>query len=162
MDISSPSNNTSRRGHTPKKYASPGNSQLHLTALPRFHPANYNSTSTMSTAAGSSDTYPNPSLSPRNSARGFDADQRQLSYYHQHLLAQSTMGANTANVNGKKPSSPKLVPLAGSPGPVTPLELEGENYLSAGSSNANNSPSVDAILHEDSKRRMDPSRRSNS
>jgi hypothetical protein len=161
MDISQ-SNNASRRGHAPSTYASPGNSQLHLNALPRFHPANYNSASSITTTAGSSDAYPSQPLSPRSSARYLDPDQRQLSYYHQHLVEQSTMGANAVNANGKKPSSPKLAPVPGSPGPVTPLELEGENYLSAGTSSTKSSPSVEAILHQDAKRRMDPTRRSNS
>jgi len=108
------------------------------------------------TPAGSGFTSPSPSaLSPR---RFFDPEQRQLSYYHQHLLAQSTM-ASGASVSNKKPASPKLAPLAGSPGPVTPLELDGEGYLTAGG-NGNKSPlSVDALIAQESKRRSDLSPR---
>jgi hypothetical protein len=157
MEVSSPSEKCRRR---PK----PANaaSQLHLTSLPRFHPANYNNSTSSSMDTTPNSLSPNPSLSPRTTVRYFDPDQRQqLSYYHQHLLAQSTMGTNStsANTSGKKPSSPKLVPITGSPGPVTPLELEGDNYIVAGTKS---SPTVDSVLREDAKRRGDSTRRINS
>ena len=45
------------------------------------------------------------------------------------------MSATRGVAGNKKPDSPKLQPLAGSPGPVTPLELEGAKeggYLMVG------------------------------
>jgi len=117
----------------------------------------------MSTTPNSSSTSPNPPLSPPASARYLDPEQRQLSYYHQHLLAQSAVGAAAGtSATGKKPVSPKLAPLPGSPGPVTPLELEGDNYLTAGTASAKSTLSVDAIIREESKRRGDISPRRTS
>jgi hypothetical protein len=58
--------------------------------------------------------------------------------YHQHLLAQIAAPppqiAVTASSSSPaaRPESPKLVPRAGSPGPVTPLELaDAEGYMGA-------------------------------
>jgi len=55
----------------------------------------------------------------------------QREYYNQHV----THKRQSFNPNNPNPTSPKLMPLAGSPGPVTPLELEveAESYLTAGS-----------------------------
>jgi hypothetical protein len=47
------------------------------------------------------------------------------------------------------------MPLAGSPGPVTPLELEADNYLAAGSgslSSAAQAEYVDKLIREQSAR----------
>lgn len=61
--------------------------------------------------------------------------------------------SNGASGSNKKPVSPKLAPLAGSPGPVTPLELDGESYLTAGANGSKSPLSVDAIIAQESKRR---------
>jgi hypothetical protein len=121
----------------------------------------------MSTTPGSSLASPNVSVSPSRGSGGserfFDPEQRELSYYHQHLLAQSAMTNISNTTNGKKPDSPKLMPLTGSPGPVTPLELEGESYLSAGASGNKSPLSIEALIREEAKRHGDMSpQRSNS
>jgi len=149
------------RGPKPNPYttsSSGSSSSLRLSSLPRFHPANYNSSnsSMANTPSGSNLTSPtSSSLSPR---RFFDPEQRQLSYYHQHLLAQSTM-TNGVSGGNTKPASPKLAPLAGSPGPVTPLELDGESYLTAGGTGSKSPLSVDTIIAKESKRRGEMSPR---
>jgi len=142
-----PSTQPRRHGPKPTPYGSSPSSQLHLSSLPRFHPANYKSTSSsMAASPSSSVTSPN--------------DQRHLSYYHQHLVAQASMATSPAGALGKKPLSPKLAPLMGSPGPVTPLELDGDSYMTAGASSKKSSlASVDAIIREKAKRHGDASPR---
>jgi hypothetical protein len=129
---------------------------LRLVGLPRFHPAAYNNPS--STAGASSGASSTSSSSASIASTGQTQDHHeqqqqqqqqagQLAYYHQHLLAQiapppqisiTASSAGSAASGGSqqralRPESPKLVPRAGSPGPVTPLELaETEGYMSAG------------------------------
>jgi hypothetical protein len=141
------------RGPKPNQYStssmsSGSASSLRLSSLPRFHPANYNSTNSSITNSPNGSVIASPMSSNISPRKVFDPDQRQLSYYHQHLLAQST-----ASGNNKKPVSPKLAPLAGSPGPVTPLELDGENYLTAGAKGSKSPLSVNALIAQESKRR---------
>lgn len=51
-----------------------------------------------------------------------------------------------------KPTSPRLLPL-GSPGPVTPLELEGaDGYLTAGVKTDNASSHVDKLIRDEARR----------
>lgn len=113
-----------------------GNSQrranttsLKLPSLPRYHPANFpsNHSSAQTTPDTASLGSPQAPLSPR-------AHQRVVSDAQKHLLAyQREMISRAQSPGGMdKPVSPKLEPL-GSPGPVTPLELEGDGgYLLAG------------------------------
>jgi hypothetical protein len=65
--------------------------------------------------------------------------------------------AHKRNASGnQKPTSPRLMPMAGSPGPVTPLELEADNYLAAGSSATSGiaqSDYVDQLIREEATRR---------
>ncbi|KAI1212811.1 uncharacterized protein F4807DRAFT_414645 [Annulohypoxylon truncatum] len=72
--------------------------------------------------------------------------KRRLQQYQRDMIAQATIALNGGNVNAatmsslrsigftsmSKPSKPRLAPL-GSPGPVTPMELEGseDGYLGA-------------------------------
>jgi hypothetical protein len=79
---------------------------------------------------------------PRNES---DA-KRRLQQYQRDMIAQATRAINGGNINQAtlsslrslglsnmgKPDKPRLVPL-GSPGPVTPMELEGsdDGYLAA-------------------------------
>ncbi|KAI1101448.1 hypothetical protein F4804DRAFT_11659 [Jackrogersella minutella] len=72
--------------------------------------------------------------------------KRRLQQYQRDMIAQATLALNGGNVNAatisslrtigftsmSKPSKPRLAPL-GSPGPVTPMELEGseDGYLGA-------------------------------
>lgn len=87
--------------------------------------------------------------------------QRQL-----YLFQRETLAANSAFVPAirDKPISPRLVPL-GSPGPVTPLELEGqEGYLMAGvrasgrSDSVRSADLVEKLIEEESRRSIDPSK----
>ncbi len=62
--------------------------------------------------------------------------QKQL-YFHQRGFLTASTG---------KPTSPRLQPL-GSPGPVTPLELEGdEGYLVAGARSINNATTPSDVV----------------
>jgi hypothetical protein len=74
--------------------------------------------------------------------------QKHLLMYQQQSVAARTVGEN-------KPVSPRLVPL-GSPGPVTPLELEQkEGYLLAGASQSGVAAPADLVerlIREESRR----------
>lgn len=60
--------------------------------------------------------------------------QKQLYFNQRELLSASIRGSSAGQAG--KPVSPRLEPL-GSPGPVTPLELEREEgYLLAGARNS--------------------------
>lgn len=103
-----------------------GNS-LRLPSLPRFHPANYPSShSSMQNTPDGEDSAVGP-LSPRTHQRMYSDAQKQLYLYHTSSIA----AARAVSPLAEKPLSPRLAPL-GSPGPVTPFELEAEEYLAAG------------------------------
>jgi len=157
--MDNPNSPKSKSRPRPNQTASAASSSLHLSSLPRFHPAAYSASSskTNTPATGSNATSPHVTgayggpLSPKNAARFLDSTQRQhLSYYQQHLL-QASLGATNSTTSGQKPQSPKLQPSAGSPGPVTPLELEDEmgGYFNAGRKSPLN---VDALIREEKKR----------
>lgn len=100
---------------------------LHLTSLPRFHPANYQSAESSHAAIhrGARSSVPQ--------RQGSEASQ-QLHQYRRDLVDSATMSARSLlSPKLSKPSPPRLHPL-GSPGPVTPLMLEGQDdYLMGGS-----------------------------
>lgn len=127
-------------------------------ALPRFHPANYPTSSPApSSSAAPSTSFssftssdaaalaPSGPLSPRtsNQLRQYSEAQRQLFLHHRELvnLNRTNASANSSNLpspgwRSSRPASPHLRPM-GSPGPITPLELELEadrddDYLLAG------------------------------
>lgn len=116
-----------RRGHD---LTSPGS--LTLPSLPRFHPANFPSQgSSPSNTPLSGPNSPQPPMSPRSQQKNYSEAQKQLYTYQRELLSSIS---RTNRSNSKKPASPRLIPV-GSPGPITPLELEGESggdYLTAG------------------------------
>lgn len=70
-------------------------------------------------------------------------------YHHQSVAARTNGNAEN------KPVSPRLAPL-GSPGPVTPLELEQkEGYLLAGANQngtAESADLVDRLIREETRR----------
>jgi hypothetical protein len=70
------------------------------------------------------------------------------------------MGTRTPTATGTKPASPRLIP-AGSPGPVTPLELENQanDYLMAGSAATAGTQGdlVERLIREERKRSGQPS-----
>jgi hypothetical protein len=118
----------------PSRQNSGDPSELRLPGLPRFHPANFPSShSSLSATPGSGINSPQQPMSPRSQQRQFSEAQRQLYAYQLELLAAAGKGFLTP---AAKPTSPRLAPC-GSPGPVTPLELEGDGYLVAGSSSPN-------------------------
>ena len=139
---------------------------LHLPGLPRFHPANYSTgsstlastsiyvsaTSSTATSPPSNPNSPQPTAAamqpprPQYHARQYSdaqrplyAHQRELMSLNQYAARSSQPTSPSANVNRsspRSPRSPRLHPL-GSPGPVTPLELEGQQqqrdgYIFAG------------------------------
>ncbi|MCJ1268699.1 hypothetical protein MMC22_008587 [Lobaria immixta] len=106
---------------------------MHLTSLPRFHPANYPSAESSPTATHRA------SRSSVQQRQGSEASQ-QLHQYQRDLVASATMSARSLlSPNLSKPSPPRLHPL-GSPGPVTPLMLEGQDdYLMGGSATSSRS-----------------------
>ncbi|KAK5124693.1 hypothetical protein LTR85_001406 [Meristemomyces frigidus] len=105
------------------------NASLKLPSLPRFHPANFPSAHSSLQVTPDGVASPQGPVSPR-------AHQRMLSDAQKHLYAYQREVVSAARASspgpGDRPISPKLAPL-GSPGPVTPLELECEDgYLVAG------------------------------
>lgn len=147
-----------------------GNSQLNLPGLPRFHPANFASQhSSAAQTPGSGVTSPQPPTSPRSNQRQFSDAQRQLYLYQRELVAQASRGVRGAApsggaTSGAEPHGPRLIP-AGSPGPVTPLELEGQaDYLAAGVraqtpglDEAAQADLVNRLIQEETARRADVS-----
>jgi hypothetical protein len=163
-----PQQEKSHRRVQQAQYHTTGGS-FQLESLPRFHPAAYTSSNSSSRTSTPNSACPTPGpLSARSQSR-IQEPQRHLSVYHQTLLAQyaardfaaaggSPGSPQHLNVN-YKPPSPKLLPL-GSPGAVTPLELEGDNYLSAGGpSGQQDRLSVDSYIQKEAKRSGDVSPR---
>lgn len=97
-----------------------------LPALPRFHPANF--PSNQSSAVGTPTSGPTSPTPPALSQQKLYTDaQKQLFIYRETLA-----GRASSTLLKDEPISPKLAP-AGSPGPVTPFELEeADGYLGAG------------------------------
>lgn len=96
----------------------------------KYHPSHYkapnmtsNQTSpskkaNMGLASGS------PIPQPMGGPGGADSIKKKLLQYQQDMREQAAMAARL-QVPVRQPRSPKLLPL-GSPGPVTPWELDGE------------------------------------
>ncbi|KAI4190021.1 MAG: hypothetical protein LQ346_004997 [Caloplaca aetnensis] len=114
---------------------------LAIPLLPPFHPANYESRKSTPRNAR-----------PINSAHGRQVSdaQKKLHKYQRELVinATRTFGGSTTKSPLPRPTSPRLNPL-GSPGPVTPLRLEGESdYFLAGCGTASPSASKDSERSE--------------
>jgi len=72
--------------------------------------------------------------------------------YQQQLVANA---ARQARGPAHNPSSPRLNPLD-SPGPVTPMELEGAGgYLTVGVASNDAASHVDKLIREEARRRGD-------
>ena len=86
--------------------------------------------------------------------------QKQL-YFNQRETLSAAAKGNSPGQAGK-PVSPRLAPL-GSPGPVTPLELENdEGYLVAGARSSGKDASaprelVDKLIRDELRRQRAPS-----
>ncbi|KAF2643910.1 hypothetical protein P280DRAFT_477354 [Massarina eburnea CBS 473.64] len=125
---------------------------LRLPQLPRFHPANFASSQNSSAAGtpGTGPSSPQPPLSPRAHQKQYSDIQRQMYAYQQQLMANA---ARQARGPTAKPTSPRLNPLE-SPGPVTPMELEGaDGYLTARMGSSDASSHVDKLIREEARRR---------
>jgi hypothetical protein len=121
-----------------------------LPNLPRFHPANFPSSySSLAVTPSSSITNPQPPSSPRSQQRQISEAQKQLYAYQREVLSRPATWQSTS----VKPASPRLAPCA-SPGAVTPLELEGENYFVAGSTSSNKKQSdyVEKVIRDEAAR----------
>lgn len=105
--------------------------KLKLSSLPRFHPANYELSSS---GVGPAHRLSRPGTARPHLRQVSDA-QKKLQQYQRDVVASATRAASLA-LSPKTPVNPapaRLIPL-GSPGPVTPLALEsGGDYLLAGS-----------------------------
>jgi len=104
--------------------------KLKLNSLPRFHPANYESSSS---SADATHRLSRPGATQPHHRHVSDA-QKKLQQYQRDVVANATRAASLA-LSPKTPVNPtpaRLNPL-GSPGPVTPFALEsGGDYLLAG------------------------------
>ena len=132
---------------------------LRLPPLPRFHPAAYESASLENTAHT-----PRKSR-PSAHGRQYSDAKQQIHRYQRDIVANATRAARlTLSPKAtQSPSSPRLHPI-GSPGPVTPLALEGEiDYLMARdtgspSSKNNGRDLVESLLQKENERRAHPRR----
>ncbi|KAF1962266.1 hypothetical protein CC80DRAFT_512524 [Byssothecium circinans] len=119
----------------------------------RFHPANFTSpNSSTAPTPGTGPNSPQPPLSPRAHQKQYTDVQRQMYTYQQQIMANA---ARQARGPIAKPTSPRLSPLE-SPGPVTPMELEGaDGYLTAHMKSNDAASHVDKLIREEARRRGD-------
>ncbi|ORY67450.1 uncharacterized protein BCR38DRAFT_158463 [Pseudomassariella vexata] len=112
--------------------------------------------------------------SPLGHSRNESEAKRRLQQYQRDMIAQATLVLNSGNINAAglnasslrnmgfnsvatKPSKPRLAPL-GSPGPVTPMDLESgdDGYLGARVPGSNEAAQVEEIaraIRADGERR---------
>ncbi|KAF2757726.1 hypothetical protein EJ05DRAFT_398700 [Pseudovirgaria hyperparasitica] len=136
--------------------------QLKLPSLPRFHPANFpsNQNSSASNTPPTVSNTPTAPVSPRMQHKQYSDAQRQLYIYQRELIAANAR--NHKSADGPDPASPRLCPL-GSPGPVTPLELEQQQhaggYFLAGTgappTKTSQNDLVEKLIREEAQRRGD-------
>ncbi|KAF2725850.1 hypothetical protein K431DRAFT_214630 [Polychaeton citri CBS 116435] len=150
----SPRNMHSRAGNGQRRA---NTNSLKLPSLPRFHPANYPSAhSSLQVTPDSGFSSPQPPMSPRTHQRMYSDAQKQLYFLQRESIVAAARSASPVMM--EKPDSPRLAPM-GSPGPVTPLELETEaGYLVAGVHSATRggiSPNeiVEGFIQEEATRR---------
>ena len=118
---------------------------LNIPNLPPFHPANYESSSRGSRPSSSSH------------GRQFSDAQQKLHQYQRDVVVNASRAASrTAAISPRpRPTPPRLHPL-GSPGPVTPLMLEGHSdYLLAGSGGSQEGHAIVERLINGEKDRID-------
>ncbi|KAK8067849.1 hypothetical protein PG996_006961 [Apiospora saccharicola] len=114
--------------------------------------------------------------SPMGHSRNESEAKRRLQQYQRDMIAQATLALNGGNVNAaalnaiqlrnmgftsvtkpNKPNKPRLEPL-GSPGPVTPMELESadDGYIGARVASSGDSAQIEEIaraIREDEERK---------
>ncbi|KAL8745758.1 MAG: hypothetical protein Q9190_002138 [Brigantiaea leucoxantha] len=135
---------------------------LHIPNLPPFHPANFES-------RGKSPRTSHTASASAAHARQLSDAQHKLQQYQRDIVMSATRAAGRSPLSPapiNKPSPPRLHPL-GSPGPVTPLMLEGgEDYLIAGlggtpsprGKDKNRQELLEKLLGEEHDRRRYPER----
>ncbi|PGH04820.1 hypothetical protein GX51_03306 [Blastomyces parvus] len=108
---------------------------IHLGNLPRFHPAVYQSASNAPHNQPPSPLQQRPAQPYRIPSGSRDA--LALLQYRDLVAGVTLTPRGSSTSAGTKPSKPRLDPL-GSPGPVTPLALEGDEggYFVAGASSS--------------------------
>lgn len=98
----------------------------------KYHPSNYKNSGTTTAVTSAPGTQMSvPTFLPNTSNSAKDI-RKKLQQYQRDMVEQAALAARLS-VPGREPISPRLGPL-GSPGPVTPWELDGENdgYLERG------------------------------
>ncbi|KAI0012013.1 hypothetical protein F4779DRAFT_635089 [Xylariaceae sp. FL0662B] len=158
-----PDSESNSRSNTPVASYMPTGAQDSPLPMGKYYPSNYVKRKEEKKGSQSSRPLSADSASPIGSksesqvptirdspttghARNESEAKRRLQQYQRDMIAQATLALNGGNVNAatlnslrtmgfssmSKPSKPRLVPL-GSPGPVTPMELEGsgDGYLGA-------------------------------
>jgi hypothetical protein len=96
--------------------------------LGKYHPSNYKNKSSPADKLA-----PLTTIAPSqpHHARKKSDITKKLQQYQRDMVEQAALAGRMA-FPGARPISPRLLPL-GSPGPVTPMELEeGDGYLGAG------------------------------
>ncbi|KAL8692124.1 MAG: hypothetical protein Q9218_002792 [Villophora microphyllina] len=114
---------------------------LVIPSLPPYHPANYELQKSSTQASHSSSS---------SHGRQLSAAQKKLQRYQRELIvnATRTVSRPSAKIPMRGPSSPRLDPLS-SPGPITPLALEGQSDYFLGEPNARSS-----AVKDDDRREM--------
>ncbi|KAI1080480.1 hypothetical protein F5B20DRAFT_580147 [Whalleya microplaca] len=183
-----PGSESNSRSNTPVASYMPTGAQDSPLPMGKYYPSNYakrkeekrsnQSSRTPSVDSGSpigsksENQVPSVRDSPTLAhSRNESEAKRRLQQYQRDMIAQATLALNGGNVNAAtlsslrtmgfssmpKPSKPRLVPL-GSPGPVTPMELEGsgDGYLGArGSADAQAEEIARAIRAEEERKRRE-------
>lgn len=80
------------------------------------------------------------STSPPHARKKSEA-QRKIQQYQRDMIEQATAASRLINNSVTKPPSARLMPL-GSPGPVTPMALEGANDYMFSNASSNAMPSA--------------------
>ena len=130
----SPTMNPSARPISPqparlRARQSPKNSKsMRIGELPRYHPLAFESPNE---TPGTNDTRPTSPIFVQSNAQRFGsaASPRLMRQYQRELLARADISSRiAASPFTSKPDAPRIDP-ANSPGPVTPLALEGSDYF---------------------------------
>ncbi|KAF2201652.1 hypothetical protein GQ43DRAFT_471606 [Delitschia confertaspora ATCC 74209] len=136
-----------------RQFSSGTAASLRLPSLPRFHPANFPSSQSSSVAGtpATGPSSPQPPLSPRTYHKQYSEAQRQMLMLNRDFLSPGSARSNRTST--PRPTSPRLCPT-GSPGPVTPLELEGAGgYLAVGINPNDAASHVDKLIRNEAQRR---------
>ncbi|KAL8720554.1 MAG: hypothetical protein Q9225_002600 [Loekoesia sp. 1 TL-2023] len=136
--------NVGTQSHNQPRRSQPA--PLAIPTLPPFHPANYESRTPS----------PRSTSRPVSSSHGRQISdaQKKLQRYQRDIVINATRSAVRSTLKSPlpRPSSPRLNPL-GSPGPVTPLMLEGQSdYFLTGSGTASTSALKDSDCRDVAER----------